>query len=101
MTAQPYNRFVYMSWSWHLPYNGNHAYTTHSGPGWQHQAPKKGFVLALRHMWLLKLNSSEHIKVYTFLFKINYLLNQFTSIEFTEAINSGDLLTYKTRMDLK
>ena len=25
MTAQPYNRFVFVSWSWCLPYNGNQA----------------------------------------------------------------------------
>ena len=25
MTAQPYNRFVFVSWSWHLPCNGNQA----------------------------------------------------------------------------
>ena len=25
MTAQPYNRFVYVSWSWHLPCDGNQA----------------------------------------------------------------------------
>ena len=25
MTAQPYNRFVFVSWSWHLPGNGNQA----------------------------------------------------------------------------
>ena len=61
----------------------------------------KGFVLALREIWLLKLNSSKHIKVYTFLFKINYLLHQFTSMKFTEVINNDDSLTYKTRMDLK
>ena len=24
MTAQPYNGFVLMLWSWHLPCNGNH-----------------------------------------------------------------------------
>ena len=23
MTAQPYNQFVFMLWSWHLPCNGN------------------------------------------------------------------------------
>ena len=34
---------------------------------------------------LLKLNSSKHIKVYCFLFKINDLLHQFTSVEFTEV----------------
>ena len=60
---------------------------------------------ALREIRLLKLNSSKHIEVYTFictfLFKINYLLHQFTSMEFTEVINNGDSLTYKTRMDLK
>ena len=50
----------------------------------------KGIVLALREIWLLKLNSSKHIKVYTFLFKIDCLLHQFTSIEFTEVINIGD-----------
>ena len=38
-------------------------------------ALNKGFVLALREIWLFKLSSSEHIKVYTFLFKINYLLH--------------------------
>ena len=25
MTAQPYNRFVFVSWSWHLSCNGNQA----------------------------------------------------------------------------
>ena len=40
-------------------------------------------------------------KVYTFLFKINYLLHRFISIEFTDVIKNGDSLTYKTRMDLK
>ena len=25
MTAQPYNRFVFVSWSWRLPCNGNQA----------------------------------------------------------------------------
>ena len=25
MTAQPYNRFVFVSWLWHLPYNGKQA----------------------------------------------------------------------------
>ena len=25
MTAQPYNRFVFVSWSWHLRCNGNQA----------------------------------------------------------------------------
>ena len=44
-------------------------------------ALNKGSVLALRKIWLLKLNSSKHIKVYTFLFKINYLLHQLTSME--------------------
>ena len=61
----------------------------------------KGSVLALKEIWLLKLNSSKHIKVYTFLFKINYLLHQFTSNEFIEVINNGDSLTYDTRMDLQ
>ena len=61
----------------------------------------KGFVLAVTEIWLLKLNSSKHIKVCTFLFNINYLLHQFTSLEFTQVINSGDSLFYKTRMDLK
>ena len=32
----------------------------------------------------LKLHSSKHMKVYTFLFRINYLLHQFTLLEFTE-----------------
>ena len=47
----------------------------------------KGFVLALREMWLLKLNSSKHSRVCIFLFTItcNYLLHQFTSMEFTEV----------------
>ena len=61
----------------------------------------KGFVSALREIWLLKLNSSKHIKVDVFLFNVSYLLHQFTSIEFTEVINNGDSLTYKTRMDPK
>ena len=56
-------------------------------------AQNKGFVLALRGTRLLKLNSSKHIKMYTFLFKINYMLHQFTSMEFTEVINNGDSLT--------
>ena len=71
-------------------------------------ALNKAFVLALREIWLSKLNSSKHIKVYTFLFNINYYLYliltiilQFTSVEFTKLINSGDSLTYKTRMNLK
>ena len=45
----------------------------------------------------IELNCSKHIKVYTFLFTINYLLHQFTSMEFTEVINNGDSLTYKTK----
>ena len=46
----------------------------------------KGFVLALNsEIRLLELNSSTHIKVYCFLFKINDLLHQFTSMEFTEV----------------
>ena len=41
MTAQPYNRFAFVSWSWHLPCNGKQALhslgrsqllTEHSGP---------------------------------------------------------------------
>ena len=56
-------------------------------------ALNKGFVSALREIWLLELNSSKHIKVYSFLFKINDLLHQFTSVEFTEVINNGDSLT--------
>ena len=51
----------------------------------------KGLVLALREIWLLKLNSSKHIKVCTFLLKIKYLLHQFTSMEVTELIYNGDL----------
>ena len=48
-------------------------------------APNKGFVLALNYeIRLLKLNSLKHIKVYYFLFKIDDLLRQFTSVEFTE-----------------
>ena len=61
----------------------------------------KGFVFTLRETWLLKLNSSKHTEVHTFLFKINYLLHQFTSVEFTEVINNGGSLTYRTNMDLK
>ena len=61
-------------------------------------ALNKGFVSALRERWLL--NSSKHIKVHTFLLKINCLLHQFTLMEFTEVINNGDSLAYKTRMDL-
>ena len=64
-------------------------------------ALNKSSVLALREIWRLKLNSSKHIKVYTFLFKINYLLHQLTSVEFTDVINNGDSLTYKTRTDLQ
>ena len=64
-------------------------------------ALNKGFDLVLREIWLLKLNSSKHIKVYTFLFNINYLSHQYTSLELTEVINNGDSLSYKTRMDLK
>ena len=46
----------------------------------------KGFVLALNsEIRLLKPNSSKHIKVYCFLFKINDLLHQFTLMEFTEV----------------
>ena len=46
----------------------------------------KGFVLALNsEIRLLELNSSKHIKVYCFLFKINDLFHQFTSVEFTEV----------------
>ena len=40
----------------------------------------KGFVLPLREVRLLKLNT-----LCTFLFKINYLLHQFTSMEFREV----------------
>ena len=61
----------------------------------------KSVVLAPREIWLSKLNSSRDIKVYTFLFKLNYLIHQFTSMEFTEVINSGDSLSYKTRVNLK
>ena len=43
----------------------------------------------------------DRVKVYTFLFKINCQLHEFPSVEFTEVINNGDSLTYKTRMDLK
>ena len=49
----------------------------------------------------IELNSSKHIKVYTLLFKINHLVHQFTSMQFTEVINNDDSLTYKTRIDLK
>ena len=59
----------------------------------------KGSVLALRKIWLLKWNGSKHIKVYIFLFKINYLLLQFTSKDLTEVVNNGDSLIYKTRTD--
>ena len=46
----------------------------------------KGFVLALNsEIRLLKLNSSKDIEVHCFLFKINDLLHQFTSMEFTEV----------------
>ena len=64
-------------------------------------ALNKGLFLALKEMWLLKLNSSQHIKVYTFLFNINYLSHELTSLEFTEVINNGDSLSYKTIVDLK
>ena len=64
-------------------------------------APNKGFVLALKEIWPLKLNSPKHIKVYTFLFRINYLLHQFTSMEFTEVMDNDNSLTYKTKIDLK
>ena len=55
----------------------------------------------MREIWLLKLNSSKHNEVSIFLLKIEYLLHQFTSMEFTKVINNGDSLTYKTRMDLQ
>ena len=46
----------------------------------------KCFVLALNsEIRLLELNSSKHIKVYCFLFKINNLLHQFTLMEFTKV----------------
>ena len=46
----------------------------------------KGFVLPLNYkIRLLKLNSSKHIKVYCFLFKINDLLDQFSVMELTEV----------------
>ena len=48
-----------------------------------------------------QLSNDKYIMMYTLLFEIKYLLHQFTSMEFTEAINNGDSLTYKTRMDLK
>ena len=49
-------------------------------------AVNKAFVLALNYeIQLLKLNSSKRIKVYCFLFQINDLLHQFTSVEFTEV----------------
>ena len=51
-------------------------------------ALNKVFVLALREILLLKMNSSKYMKVYTFLFKINCLLRQFTLMEFTEVINN-------------
>ena len=47
----------------------------------------KGFILALNYEPpLLKLNSSEQIKLCCFQVKINDLLWEFTSLEFTEAI---------------
>ena len=50
-------------------------------------ALNKGFVLALNYeIRLSKLNSLKYIKVYCFLFKINDLLHQFSSVEFTELI---------------
>ena len=55
----------------------------------------------MREIWLLKLNSLKHNEVSIFLLKIEYLLHQFTSMEFTKVINNGDSLTYKTRMDLQ
>ena len=46
----------------------------------------KAFVLALNYeIRLLELNSSKHIKVHCFLFKINDLLHQFTLMEFIEV----------------
>ena len=48
----------------------------------------------------IEIEYSKHIKVYTLPLKINYLLHQFTSMEFTGVINNGDSLIYKTRMDL-
>ena len=41
----------------------------------------------------------RHLKLYTFLFKINYLLHQFTLMEFTEVVNSGNSLIYETKME--
>ena len=51
-------------------------------------ALNKSSALALRETRLLKFNSSKHIQVYTFLFKINYLLHEFTPM---------DSLTYKNQ----
>ena len=48
----------------------------------------------------IEIELFKHIKMYTFLLKINYLLRQFTSVEFT-AINNGDSLTYKSRINLQ
>ena len=45
----------------------------------------------------LKLSRSYVLEV----FKITHLLHQFTSMEFTEVINNGDSLTWKTKMDLQ
>ena len=54
---------------------------------WCESGINKGFVLALNsEIRLSKLNSSKHIKVYCFLFKVNDLLYQFTLMEFPEVI---------------
>ena len=48
-------------------------------------AGNKGFVSALNYeIQPSQLNSLKHIKVHCFPFKINNLLHQFTSAEFTE-----------------
>ena len=60
-------------------------------------ALNKGFVLTLNYeIRLLKLNSSEHIKV-QFLFEIKNLLHQFTSMEFTEVRLEIHSLTCKDK----
>ena len=51
-------------------------------------------------------NIEEVMKFYnlgdkTFETDFNYLLHQFTSMEFTEVLNNGDSLTYKKRIDVQ
>ena len=60
-------------------------------------ALNKGFVLALNsEIKLLKLNSSEHIIICSFLLKFNDLLHQVTVMKFTAIWFQERMLATKT-----